>query len=131
VWVLYYDQQRQGKELVASESDPLHHAATPFTLPQPQGPPVEVNLARLDVDGRRRMAVFWYEVNGRVVASRYLTMWLTLWSTVSRGTNAGAVVLVMTDDVAGALDPTRAAHMQDLGSRVHGALRELLPGERP
>jgi hypothetical protein len=54
VWVLYFDSQRQGKELISSRGDALHRAAERVDASFAAGSHAEVNLVRLKWPPSRR-----------------------------------------------------------------------------
>ena len=125
----YFASQRQGKELASHRDDPLHRVATPFQLTLPGGSTAEANLAQVRLEGRERLALFWYEIDGRSVRGKYLAKWLTLRSTLLHGRSDGAAIVLLVD-----LDERGAAaaeqRLRELGPLVHEALRRLMEPRR-
>jgi EpsI family protein len=92
----YFEQQTQGREIVSSAGNPLHRAAAPSLLSTPAGR-FPINTVRLRSGGRDLVGVFWYDVDGRVVASRYRAKWLTLWNAAVHGRSNGSMVVVFAE----------------------------------
>ncbi len=59
-----------------------------------QGKPVRVNRYVIEKDGDRALAVYWYQANGRIIASEYLGKFYLVWDSLRTGRRDGAVVRV-------------------------------------
>lgn len=128
VLVWYFEVQRQGKELVSYQVDDLHREATRLDARLGDAE-VDVNLVRVTLDGRPRVGVFWYEIDGRLFTGRHEAQLFTLWTSVVKQQNSGAAVMVLVDEAAGR-DEALLDHLRDLATKVHGALAPILPERR-
>jgi EpsI family protein len=127
VLVAYYGAQRQSREVVTHLAADLHRRSRPRELAVDGGTPVTVNAAEQTVDGRARVTLFWYELDG-VVETRPLRAKLrTAWHAIGRGNTNGTVVLVRSDVAPGA-ETTVRGPLDDLAQRVYAALAGTLPG---
>lgn len=127
VLVAYYGVQRQSREVVTHLSADLHRRSRAQTLSVGGGTPVSVNVAEQTVDGRTRVTLFWYELDG-VVETRPLRAKLrTAWHAIGRGNTNGTVVLLRSDVPEGT-GATALAPLEDLTQRVYVALAGTLPG---
>ena len=127
VLVAYYGVQLQGHEVVTHLAADLHRRARPEPLIVDGGRGVTVNLAEQTADGRTRVTLFWYELDG-VVESRPLRVKLrTAWHAIGRGTTNGSVVLVRSE-VSEGTEPTARKALDELAQRVYASLAGTLPG---
>jgi EpsI family protein len=93
IYVGYYRQQRDGKELTGDASQALNRVASPVTLDVASGG-VEVNQVERRAGPASRSLLFWYDINGRIVRSIYAAKGYTLWDALTHGRTNGAVVMV-------------------------------------
>ena len=121
VWLYigYQRSQRDGKELVVLQNEGPAVAMSQLTLPRVTDS-VELNeLTR--ADGRLQHGmVFWYDLNGRVVANRYQAKGYLLLDALTRGRTNGAVVMVGWEAPAG-------AQFHGLREDAIGFIKSLLP----
>jgi len=99
VYIGYQRVQTQGKELVGEATATLHHKSRPVRLSLPDKS-VEVNYLEASVPQSGRRLLFWYNINGRIVANQYEAKAYTVWDTLVRGRSNGAVVLLEWDGSA-------------------------------
>jgi EpsI family protein len=90
LYIGYFPQQDQDREVVHYRFDPLHWGASRIQL-RAGGQTVAVNqVAVLGAD----TVIFWYDVNGRILTSRYASKLATILEGLGRRrTNAGIVVV--------------------------------------
>ncbi len=93
VYVGYYRQQRDGKELTGEASAALDRVASPVTVTLPTGV-VDVNQVERQQGQTSRGVLYWYDINGRIVRNIYLAKGYTLWDALTRGRTNGAVIMV-------------------------------------
>jgi EpsI family protein len=110
LYVAYYGRQADGRELTGDVSRALQKIASPVILTV-RGASVPVNeVVQADAGGQHGL-LFWYDVNGRAVASIYRAKLLTVWDAVTRGKTAGAAFVVSwrADDSSQAREAREAA----------------------
>ncbi len=95
LYVAYFSSQHQGKEIANYQTERLHQFAEKRTIQVGPKGAVSINDGRFtDQAGVRYPIVFWYEVNGRIVASPSRTQWSTIENALLRGRTNGTFVLV-------------------------------------
>ena len=107
VYVAYFASQKHGKETVSYLTDSLQQDAREIDIRIDSQQTVSINEkpSRTEQDNRRLL--FWYDVNGRIVANRYRAKLGTLLDTIVRGRSNGAFVLLTIDSPHGeALTPS-------------------------
>jgi EpsI family protein len=119
VYIAYFERQEQGRELVSYVTKDWHRQAEAVTV-RADGGDVLVNRAVLGGNGGGQVVFFWYELNGRIVASRYAAKLATISDSVLRRRSNGALVAVV---MPAAPSETGA----DLVVEVLRALRPILP----
>lgn len=95
LYIGYFDEQRQGKELVMYKTTwRFHRGETTVKVPGMNGKKYAVNRVLLK-EGKTTEAVhFWYDLNGRVVANRYVAKLYTILDALVLGRTNGAIVSV-------------------------------------
>lgn len=94
LYVGYYKRQEQGKELVNYSSERLHDGATTQRVPLDSGGVVWINRLERDENGARQTLLFWYDLNGRIVADKYAAKAYTAWDSLTGRRSNGAVVII-------------------------------------
>ena len=123
IYVGYYRHQEQGKELAGRISHALQAVAS--------GVDLAVDHQRLGINeivGRGpapKGVVFWYDVNGRVVANIYVAKAYTMWDALVHGRTNAAVVVVSWDGGGASDDPRRGA--LDFAAALMPVVRQYLP----
>jgi EpsI family protein len=118
LYVGYYRRQEDGKKLAGEASATLHAVSSRVALELDSG---TIALNQVVQPGAAKRAVlFWYDLNGRVVANKYLAKAYLISDALIRRRTNGAVVLVGWDCPAGAdFDASQ--------QRALGFVRALLP----
>jgi EpsI family protein len=101
LYVGYYQQQREGKELAGDASEVLADAASPLAVTTESGTITLKEIVRENA-GRRRGLLFWYDVNGRITSDIYRAKAYSILDAVTRRSTNGAVVMVAWDAAPGA-----------------------------
>ena len=121
VYIAYFNAQRQGKELVNDHTRHLHDAAAQWRLPLEPSGAVSVNRGRLSARRGDYRIVFWYDLNGEVIADRYRAMGKSIVRALVNGRTNGALVVV-TDAAGGGPDgrggEAESDDVQDFVKRV-------------
>lgn len=104
LYIGFFQQQRQGRELINDRLGWLHLRAEPVAL-KPQGLPNTIVLRGLargledqTFEGDSRSFYFWYVVNDRMVLDRYAAKIYGLLDTALHRRSSGALVLVTNED---------------------------------
>lgn len=128
--VSYFESQTQGKELVSPSTAKLHAQATRIKLNAGQRGVGEMNqTVQQGAEQGRRLLLFWYDVNGRLVAGQYAAKWYTVWDAIVHGRTNGALVCVTADLASG--DPQEqeraVARLTEFALNLYPALDRYLP----
>jgi EpsI family protein len=119
LYVGYYRHQEDGKKLSGEASSTLHAASSRVTLELDSGT-IALNQVVQPGAATKRGVLFWYDLDGRVVANRYLAKAYLIYDALTRRRTNGAVVMVGWDCPAGAdFDASQ--------QRALGFVRALLP----
>ena len=118
LYIGYYRDQQQGKELTGDVSHALRAAASPLALTL-DAETIEINQVVPEATIQRGL-IFWYDLNGRIVADLYLAKAYTVWDALTRRRTNGAVVMVAWECPPGVeFDASRL--------KALGFVRELVP----
>jgi EpsI family protein len=93
LYIGYHRYQREGKELTGNGANPLKSWDSLSRYRIEPGN-FELNQAAATVGGRRRGFLFWYDINGRMLARDYAAKAYTLWDALTRRRTNGAVLAV-------------------------------------
>ena len=126
LYVAYLASQQQGKEIVNNETARLHWHADEVETGFGPGRSISINRGFWGDENNKHRILFWYHINGWVLANRYLAKLATtvgaLWN---RRTN-GSLVVIAADppDSEGEIDP---AVVEDFIHDLLPVLRSYLP----
>lgn len=125
----YFERQSQGKELVNPRTSALHADAKRVRLNIVGQGAVELNRRVVHREGHTNMVVFWYDVNGRILASQLAVKCYTMLDAVVYGRTNGALVSIavdlLSDDEAG--KEQAIATLEGFVSTLYLALDRYLP----
>ena len=121
VYVGYYALQHQRKEIVTYRIADLHRAASLHRVAAP-GAAFDVNYAEPDRQGVERM--FWYDVDAKPEAGRYVVQARTLWNAIWAARSNGAVIMLSTHAPA---NISGKDALGDMAAHVQEALATRLP----
>jgi EpsI family protein len=94
LYIGYLRRQEQGKELVGSASARLVASAADVPLRLDTNETVRINHILQDIGSHERQGLFWYDINGRVVASPYSAKAYSIQDALLRRRSNGALVMV-------------------------------------
>jgi EpsI family protein len=124
LYVGYFRRQEQGKELIADASLNLLNQAARVELGAPHA--VALNRVVREHGGKQRETLFWFDLNGRIVASAYAAKAYSIQDAMFRRRTNGAVVAVSWDAPSGTAP--RGQDARDTFVRaVIEALRQHIP----
>ena len=125
----YFESQSQGKELVNPRTAALHADAKRIRLNIVGRGEVELNRRMVRGEGRPNMIVFWYDLNGRILASPLAVKWYTALDAMAYGRTNGALMWVAvdlrSDDEVGSKQAV--ATLEKFVSTLYPALDRYLP----
>jgi EpsI family protein len=126
LFVAYYGYQLQGSEVVDRFMLALHRSASSEQVRLADSFDWKANEAIYRGKGRHEYVVFWYDINGRRVASPYRAKAWTIWDSLWRGRSNGAVVMALAD-----IPPSDGAQVtvdvRALAEAAAGPLTRFLP----
>jgi EpsI family protein len=97
LYVGYFAGQTQGKEMISYQTSDLHREASKRKLDLSSYGPVEINQVVQQEGKYKRELLFWYDLNGRIVADKYEAKAWMVWDGLTRGRTNGAVVILSSD----------------------------------
>lgn len=124
--VRYFETQRQGREIVSSNSADLHRMATRVAVVLRDGTTLNANVVQWP--DRGEVGLFWYDVDGTLESDEYLTKFRSMWNALRSGRSNGAAVMLSTEGGQSAV-----AALVNLAAEVQPALSDLwrLDGTAP
>jgi EpsI family protein len=94
LYLAYFETQARGRKLVSHVTKDWHQRAEPFEIAGPDGSVVLVNRVVTRAGREGRVIFFWYDVGGRVIASRYVAKLASVSDALMRRRDNGAMVAV-------------------------------------
>lgn len=95
LYIGYFDDQQQGKELVMYKTSWIfHRGESTVAITGVDGEKYEVNQVVLNEGNSSQAVHFWYDLNGRVVSNRYIAKLYTIWDALVYGRANGAMVAI-------------------------------------
>lgn len=117
VYMAYFEYQQQEKEAVSHLMAPFHRNAQTLLLTSSHAKPdANQALAANLVD--KWQLLFWYDINGRILANRLTAQASIIWEALTQGRTNGAMVMIYSE-----IDTTS----QELDSDLKNFALELLP----
>jgi EpsI family protein len=98
IFVAYYKTQAAGESMHSPKNCLPGSGWTPvvndrvFLKKDEQGHPVEVNRYVIENGGERALVLYWYQANGRVIASEYAGKFYLVWDSLRTRRRDGAIV---------------------------------------
>jgi EpsI family protein len=128
VHVLYYESQRQSREVVTYRAADIHRGARVIDAPLDTQQLSRINVADPSQQDAPMLTVFWYELDGVVETAPSQVKLRTLWHALGRGRTNGAVICLRTADPGAASREPVLAELTTLAGQVHRGLTGSLPG---
>ena len=127
LYIGYFVDQSQGRELVTEQTLALMQGAKPVTLRMADGRNKDASELVRTAKGTSQYVLSWYELNGHSTSNGYSAKAWTTWDALVRRRTSGAVV-TLTADVASDADVREAAaDVQELATLVAPVLETYLP----
>jgi len=118
LYIGYFEYQGQGKELVHHKTKDIHLDASRVRISLPSYGDIEVN--KLFQKDKNRLVLFWYDINGNVVAGRFKAKLYLIWDYLFHGRTNGAVVM-LTVNIEKGIDSSHSM------ATVEGFIHDIYP----
>lgn len=119
MYVGYFESQHQGKELINYRTADLHQGVSRMRL-DIGGSTVEVNRVFTMEGGQGRLVIFWYDLDGWLVADRLHVQMITALRWLVSGRTSGSIILLCI--------PVESAEKAEAAGTAGAAfLREMTP----
>lgn len=129
LYIAYFNAQSQGKELVGYKTSWTFHRNDRPTAMSVGARTYRVNRAVLRDESGPRPVLFWYDLNGRIVAGRIEAKLWTIWDALARRRTNGAFVVVSAH--AANADPEEAFRDERrFLDDAWASIRKTLPSKR-
>jgi EpsI family protein len=97
LYVGYFESQRQDKELINYRQRMLYNDTEELEIPTISHDSIQVNKTVLEDGTQNSIVLYWYDLNGRIVADRYKAKFITaIDGLIHRQTN-GAIIIVSSN----------------------------------
>lgn len=96
VYIGYFESQRQDKELVNYRMDWLYEDAQDIEIPHFENS-INIKKTILGNGEKRSIALYWYNLNGRIVADNIFVKIFTAIDGLTKSQTNGAIIMVSTD----------------------------------
>lgn len=93
LYIGYFESQRQAKELINYQTADLHNKVSQVSLDIGERS-LEVNRAVYQQGHATRLVLFWYDIDGWVVANRFQVQIITAWRWLLFGQTSGSIILI-------------------------------------
>jgi len=127
VYIGYFEYQKLGKELINDRTISLHAYASKRKVSLNPHGTIEVNEIIQKAGDKKKVTIFWYEINGRIVSDRYMSKLFTILDGFRRGQTNGAIVMVETDVAINEDVSTKLAMTESFIEKIYPLIRDHLP----
>jgi len=132
MFVAYYDSQRRGGAIHSPKNclpgagwNIVEGSIVPVTLAgRPE--PAAVNQVMIQNGLNRQLVLYWYQSQGRIVASEYTAKICLLWDAATKNRTDGAIVRIVVPVVEGN-EEAALQQAKDFLGRAYPELQELIP----
>ena len=97
LYVGYYSFQDQKKKVTNYHVRAFLRNAKIFPFPTPLSPRGEINGFVAEIKGVKRLVMYWYDVDGKIVSNSYTVILKTAVSGIFRNRTNAAIVAIATD----------------------------------
>ncbi|MBI5588789.1 MAG: exosortase W [Deltaproteobacteria bacterium] len=127
LYVGYYATQMQDKEMIHDSMRKLYEDAGNIKLPTASMGQVSVNETTVKAAGGGTMALYWYDINGRILSSNYTAKLYTAAGGLFKRRTNGAVVITSTIPANPADSEAALNDELDFAGKLLPLLRDYLP----
>ena len=132
VFVAYYDSQRRGGAIHSPKNclpgagwNIVKGDIVPITL-SGRSEPAGVNQVLIQNGMNKQLVLYWYQSQGRIVASEYTAKICLLWDAATKNRTDGAIVRIVVP-VTDGNEEAALKQAQDFLGQAYPDLRELIP----
>jgi EpsI family protein len=132
VFVAYYDSQRRGGAIHSPKNclpgagwNIVKSDITPITFPG-HSEPASVNQVLIQNGLNKQVVLYWYQSQGRIVASEYSAKICLLWDAATKNRTDGAIVRIVVPVREGD-EEAALKQASDFLDQAYPDLRELIP----
>jgi EpsI family protein len=133
LFVAYYRTQHAGESMHSPQNcmpgsgwEPVQHDRISMGT-DAASRPMWVNRYVVEKDGERALLLYWYQENGRIIASEYWGKVYMIWDTLRTGRRDGAIVRLTVPVPANGDSNEASAAAQGLATLCLPHLRRFLP----
>ncbi len=102
--IAYFESQRRDKKLVYYQLQALYENSGKITMTTASRRLVRVNKSMLRSGARDSLILSWYDLNGRIIANRYMATLITAYNGIVHRRTNGAVIFVSNSAPPGGMD---------------------------
>lgn len=98
LYIGYFASQTQGKELINVTLNDLYMKTSQYVLKSDNiGESHTINRAVMTNGGKNLLVLYWYDINGHIIANRYEAKLLTAVNGAIRNTTNGAIIMITSE----------------------------------
>ena len=127
IYIGYFEYQKQGKELINDRTVSLHAYASKRKVSLNPHGAIEINEIIQKAGDRKKVTIFWYDINGCTVSDKYMTELYTIWDGFRRGQTNGAIIMVETDVASNEDISAKLALTESFIKKIYPLIRDHLP----
>ncbi|MGH9476780.1 MAG: exosortase C-terminal domain/associated protein EpsI [Terriglobales bacterium] len=134
LFVAYYYNQSAGDAIHSPKNclpgggwEPVVNDRIPLGAPAPNGKPGLVNRYVVENSGARDLVLYWYQAQGRIIASEYSGKFYLVWDAMRERRRDGAIVRVIVGIPFGQSDVTATKVALSLARASEAHLPAFLP----
>lgn len=120
LYIGYHGSQKQGKELVTYKSETLHTGTSKTKINIDPDTAIEVNKIIRREGDMQKLVLFWYEIDRRITANRFMVRVYTTWNAFSEQRTNGTIVMVSSDFY-------NDSETRDISGYCEGFIRDIMP----
>ena len=127
LYVAYLESQSKEKEVVNDKMLKFHEGAQKITINAGPSKTVLVNQTAVEINSKQYGVVFWYDLNGKVIANRGQAKLWTIWDAATRGRTNGALIMIYYDIENGSPVKSESSLEKSFARNCLPILRDYLP----
>ena len=97
LYIGYYSLQKQDNTLIHYSKERLYDNTTELIIKRDDHEKIQVNKTYIHNGANGILAIYWYDLHGRIVADQYKARLLSAFDGLIYGRNNGAIIIVSCD----------------------------------
>ena len=97
LYIGYFEYQRQGKEMIHYSTKNIHRFSSEIEVELGNENDIKVNKVISENKEGRKVMLFWYDINGRIVTDRYMAKAYMIWDSLLHGKSNGAIIMLTSE----------------------------------